>query len=38
MKRHLARRELEIRKDLEKYKKVRETHRQGRKQKGFLTV
>lgn len=33
MKRHLARRELEIRKDLEKYKKVREVHRQGRKKK-----
>ncbi len=38
MKRHLARRELEIKKDLDKYKRVRETHRQGRKQKGFLTV
>ncbi len=38
MKRHLARREMEIRKDLEKYKQVRETHRQGRRKKGFLTV
>ncbi len=38
MKRHLARRELEIRKDLEKYKRVRETHRQGRKKKGFTTI
>lgn len=38
MKRHLERRELEIRKDLEKYKRVRETHRQGRKKKGFTTI
>jgi GTP-binding protein HflX len=38
MKRHLATREKEIRKKLEGYSKVRETHRQGRKKKGFLTV
>ena len=38
MKRHLAKREMEIKKDLEKYKKVRENHRQGRKKKGLLTV
>lgn len=38
MKRHLARRELEIRKDLEKYKRVREVHRLGRKKKWFLTI
>lgn len=38
MKRHLASREKEIRKKLEWYSKVRETHRQGRKKKWFLTV
>lgn len=38
MKRHLATREKEIRKKLEWYSKVRETHRQGRKRKGFMTV
>lgn len=38
MKRHLANREKEIRKKLEGYSKVRETHRQGRKKKWFLTV
>ena len=38
MKRHLARREKEIRKKLEWYSKVRETHRQGRKKKWFITV
>jgi len=38
MKRHLAKREKEIRKKLEGYSKVRETHRQGRKKKWFLTV
>ena len=38
MKRHLAQREKEIRKKLLWYGKVRETHRQGRKRKGFLTV
>lgn len=38
MKRHLARREKEIRKKLEGYSKVRENHRQGRKKKGFFTV
>jgi len=38
MKRHLRDRELEIRKSLEKYKKVRETHRQWRKKKWLATV
>lgn len=38
MKRHLANREKEIRKKLEGYSKVRETHRQGRKKKWFLTA
>lgn len=38
MKRHLATREKEIRKKLDGYSKVRETHRQGRKRKWFLTV
>jgi len=38
MKRHLATREKEIRKKLIGYSKVRETHRQGRKKKWFLTV
>jgi len=38
MKRHLANREKEIRKNLDKYSKVRETHRQWRKKKWFLTV
>ena len=38
MKRHLANREKEIRKNLEKYSHVRETHRQGRKKKWYLTV
>ncbi len=38
MKRHLSNREKEIRKKLDGYSKVRETHRQGRKKKGFLTV
>lgn len=38
MKRHLSTREKEIRKKLEGYSKVRETHRQGRKKKWFLTV
>ncbi|MCH8518189.1 GTPase HflX [Candidatus Gracilibacteria bacterium] len=38
MKRHLRERELDIKKTLEKYKKVRETHRQGRKKKGLATV
>lgn len=38
MKRHLANREKEIRKKLVGYSKVRETHRQGRKKKWFLTV
>lgn len=38
MKRHLATREKEIRKKLEWYSKVRETHRQGRKRKWFMTV
>jgi len=31
MKRHLRERELSIRDELEKYKKVRELHRKGRK-------
>lgn len=38
MKRHLATREKEIRKKLDGYSKVRETHRRGRKKKWFLTV
>ena len=38
MKRHLATREKEIRKKLAGYSKVRETHRQWRKKKWFLTV
>ena len=38
MKRHLARRELDIKKDLEKYKKVRENHRLARQRKGFITA
>ncbi len=38
MKRHLAKREQEIRKNLTKYAKVRKNHRQARKKKGFLTV
>lgn len=38
MKRHLTTREKEIRKKLDWYSKVRETHRQGRKKKWFLTV
>lgn len=38
MKRHLAKREKEIRKKLDGYRGVRETHRQGRKKKWYLTV
>ncbi len=38
MKRHLAKREKEIRKKLDGYSKVRETHRQGRKKKWFITI
>jgi GTPase len=38
MKRHLAKREMEIKKELEKYKKVRENHRQARKKKWLVTV
>lgn len=38
MKRHLAKREKEIRKKLDGYSRVRETHRQGRKKKWYLTV
>lgn len=38
MKRHLSNREKEIRKKLEGYKKVRETHRQWRKRKWLTTV
>lgn len=33
MKRHLSRRELDIKKDLEKYKKVRAVHRESRQRK-----
>lgn len=38
MKRHLAAREKDIRKKLEWYKKVRETHRQWRRKKWLATV
>lgn len=38
MKRHLRLRRESIKKDLEKYKKVRETHRKSRKRKGFFSV
>ena len=38
MKRHLHERELDIKKSLEKYKKVREVHRQWRKKKWLATV
>ena len=38
MKRHLAKREKEIRKKLDNYSKVRENHRLWRKKKGFITV
>ena len=38
MKRHLHERELDIKKSLEKYKKVREVHRQWRKKKWLVTV
>lgn len=38
MKRHLARRESEIRKDLEKYARVRKNHRESRKKKWYITV
>ncbi|MDQ7022733.1 MAG: GTPase [Candidatus Gracilibacteria bacterium] len=38
MKRHLAKKEEHVRKELDKYSKVREQHRQGRAKKGMLTV
>lgn len=38
MKRHLSKREADIKKDLEKYKNVRKNHREGRKRKGYTTV
>lgn len=38
MKRHLQTREEAIKKDLEKYRLVREQHRAGREKKGFITV
>ena len=38
MKRHLQERELDIKKSLEKYKKVRENHRKWRKRKWLATV
>ena len=38
MKRHLARREAEIKKTLAMYAKVRKNHRQWRKKKGYITV
>lgn len=38
MKRHLQTREEAIKKDLEKFKKVRNEHRKSRKRRGFYTV
>ncbi len=38
MKRHLAKREADIKKDLAKYANVRQNHRQGRKKKWYTTV
>ncbi|MCP4523606.1 MAG: GTPase HflX [Candidatus Gracilibacteria bacterium] len=38
MKRHLAKKEQHIRKELDHYAKVREQHRQGRKRKGMQTI
>ena len=38
MKRHLAKREIQVKSELEKYSKVREQHRQGRAKKWMLTV
>ncbi|MDD3303206.1 MAG: GTPase HflX [Candidatus Gracilibacteria bacterium] len=38
MKRHLRSMEDNIKKELEKYSKVREEHRKGRQKKGFFTV
>ncbi len=38
MKRHLRKRELAIKKELEKYKNVREIHRKSRERKWFFTV
>jgi GTP-binding protein HflX len=38
MKRHLKAKERKIKQKLEKYQKVRDTHRQGRKRKGLKTV
>jgi len=38
MKRHLAKRQAAIKKDLEKYARVRAEHRKGRSRKWFLTV
>ncbi len=38
MKRHLRKRLVSIKKDLEKFSKVRELHREWRKKKGFFTI
>lgn len=38
MKRHLTKREIQVKSELEKYSKVREQHRQWRAKKGILTV
>jgi GTP-binding protein HflX len=38
MKRHLAKRQSDIRKELDKYANVRKNHREGRKRKGYITV
>jgi len=38
MKRHLSKREIQVKSELEKYSKVREQHRQGRAKKWMLTV
>jgi GTP-binding protein HflX len=38
MKRHLKLREESIKKDLEKFQKVRAEHRKARKRRGFSTV
>ena len=38
MKRHLQEREIGIRKELEKFKRVRNEHRKSRKRKGFISI
>ncbi len=38
MKRHLKKREIAIKKELEKYQNVRNIHRKWRKKKGFFTI